>query len=1230
MLSPDVEIISFDIFDTLIWRPALSPSDLFDIIAGIVQKELHDPLFNFKEMRIETERYVRSRSVEDEITFDQITQAYQDIYGLEPAVVKKLRDTEVRVEKSLISTRPSGYRLFQFALSTQKPVYLVSDMYLPKAVVEDILASSGISGHAALYLSSDKLKTKKSGALYVDLIKKTHSAPEKIIHFGDNKQTDIKSASQVGIQAYHLPKISDVFFEYSGNVKVWQRHIKDIEPGARLALGLVAQKYEPFIFDNRNRNSQFNGSAGLLGYYAVGMLVLGLTRWVLNEAKRDGFTDVYFLARDGKLPIEAYRILSEVIKDAPTPHYLQASRRVCFPLAVTNKSELLQCTNWSSKSNNTTIRQLLEKDIGLPITEERLGYIKSKGYYDIDRAPNNFPTLLTDLSELHSEILNTLEAKREDTLAYYRSEIKDFSSSVLFDVGYRARMQRVLGKHSDSPVNAYYLFSYSEAESVYFKDGTSKNFLFPPTNRSYIREQYLTAILEILISDNAIGSLTGIAKSENGGFTFEHAEEELTSESRKVLSDIQSSSLQFVTDFTQTFGEYFDYVNFFPGTAIRFLEHFMSSPEAIDAKILDGIVFSNGPSEDFAFLGNGDHSYWKKGEKAISCQTNQTKSLPVKIAISKSEIKWFGDKGRLSMSGWCLTPEENFSITLSDQNGAELYTLRNTGAERRDVRKHHPDYCDAFAGWELKLDVSKNMAPTYVSATYTSADIKTKTRKKEVLKHTPVGSKGKGWALPLKKQREHAVRDAQSQYEDCVNNVRNRERWQSSLQSHPSAKKIMYLLMRPNAQINPYGPGLNKLARRDDAALTTFVSFGSADSDYDFGVEYERLPEVANLQTVQPPIKFTPKEIERKLQASHPALKEACDAQCVKWGFSWESAATRAILASDAFKEVLEFYQPDHLVIFSPKSVLARSYIAAAQALQIPYSGIEAGVLPGTLMVDIKGHMGESWIAQDADYFKSLPVSFLDLWKSQKYIRRVKRKNISRRPTVKIGRVKALGKRLKEQKKSVILYVGSNDVDSGHFPYKGTNKTHNSPFYPNSVEALNHLVEVCREFPDIHILAKHHPSMGRMPGYFDAEDTENVTFLGKDDSIQDCLSISDMCATILSQSAYEALIRKIPVLMLGRNQISGKDCAYELKSHDALRSLVVEAKENGLTKKMHSNFVKHTAQLMKYSAYDSSALGIGRDLKSLTADLLSILNGTYAAHLEYEFQALKAKFIDNA
>ncbi len=186
--------ISFDIFDTLLRRKVLHPTDVFTIVGE------KNGDFSFKEKRIKAEIEARQHATGEEVTLDDI---YKEL-GKEYETYKQ---DELEVESNQLSANPFLFEAYRYCQSQGKHIIITSDMYLPKVFLQKILHQNGIVFDHC-FVSSEYGVQKVTGRLFRKELEALHISPSQIIHVGDSVRADAIGAWRAGIKFVLIPKAS--------------------------------------------------------------------------------------------------------------------------------------------------------------------------------------------------------------------------------------------------------------------------------------------------------------------------------------------------------------------------------------------------------------------------------------------------------------------------------------------------------------------------------------------------------------------------------------------------------------------------------------------------------------------------------------------------------------------------------------------------------------------------------------------------------------------------------------------------------------------------------------------------------------------------------------------------------------------------------------------------------------------------------------------------------------
>lgn len=196
----ECEIVSFDIFDTLVERDCLLPSEIFIRMGKRIAGK--SGASSFCKARIEAERMARRKSKTGEVTLAEIHAILAAKLGTDAAQTAALEvDEELKSVRSKASVMP----LYEWAKANRR-VVLTSDMYLPSDVIRQMLSKCGIDGYEALFLSCECGADKVSGRLFEVMVDRLNVSNFEIAHVGDTVSADVRGAGLAGVLPVFIPR----------------------------------------------------------------------------------------------------------------------------------------------------------------------------------------------------------------------------------------------------------------------------------------------------------------------------------------------------------------------------------------------------------------------------------------------------------------------------------------------------------------------------------------------------------------------------------------------------------------------------------------------------------------------------------------------------------------------------------------------------------------------------------------------------------------------------------------------------------------------------------------------------------------------------------------------------------------------------------------------------------------------------------------------------------------
>jgi predicted HAD superfamily hydrolase len=598
--NPEHKYISFDIFDTLITRPFYRPTDLFYLLDKLYEKECRSNV-SFRQIRIDGEICARNMIQKQypdyqDVNIDEIYQYIEDTYGIPTEICSALKEQEKELEIQFCNVRKTTKELYDFALYAGKKIILVSDMYLDEETIKKILERNGYRGYSHIFLSSKERKLKHTGDLFQMVLDKLQISANHILHMGDNYNCDILKASESGFHTAYIPRTINVFEnkvkgfdtgecstlaqKVSGVILDRSKILESIGYGSMTAI--IANYYFDNPFRPFNSESDYNTDPYFIGYYALGMHLAGLLKWISKQTL--GYKRILFMARDGFLVKQAYDIWAKYIGQAPKSEYIYISRKMLLPMSINSTVEFMNLPIVYNQYSPSAILELLNFCTKKMAEEDRIEILK------------NAEILIEKKFESKYEYQNFMKfyleyfydedrhVKSKKLLERYYEDVKE--TDIAFDIGYSGNIQnafvQVVGKSIDVLfVHGDAVKSMQMSRKGKFKIETFYDFSPAVSGllREHILSDYNPTCIGIKQEGDAVIPVFGTVEKP---FTDTF-----------VIDKIHKGALQFITDYCSKFKDYFEYVTFKNYEVSLPFEAFLRIPKGKDMRIFEGSYFED-------------------------------------------------------------------------------------------------------------------------------------------------------------------------------------------------------------------------------------------------------------------------------------------------------------------------------------------------------------------------------------------------------------------------------------------------------------------------------------------------------------------------------------------------------------------------------------------------------------------------------------------------------------
>lgn len=449
------DVISFDVFDTLIFRPVALPTDIFYMVGQGFD------ILDFKNIRVWAEWDARMRckylNGHTEVTFADI---WSNLEKESNVPAEAGMEKEEYIEQMLCYANPFMLEVWKELIRRKKRIVIISDMYLSREFIEKILIKAGFVGAEQIYVSSEYALNKAGGTLFDKVISDLFQTDKKVakldrgidisrsnaklnqrknrfsmVHVGDNPRSDYQMAMGQGI---------DVFPYQNVNKNILVYRAMDMS-------SMIGGAYRGLV-----SNHLYNGLKSYsvdyeYGYIYGGLFVLGYCSFIHEYCSKNRVDKILFLSRDGDTLMQAYQKLFPEDQVA----YAYWSRKASTKLmADEDKHDYFRRFLYHKVNQKITIKEILcsmeleelvcelsdWKQIWLSVKEEEAYQNKENDFIDLmasdELTDKNVGGLRCFIEAKWNQVLAIYENQQAAAGKYYGNLLKDCNKVVAVDIGW--------------------------------------------------------------------------------------------------------------------------------------------------------------------------------------------------------------------------------------------------------------------------------------------------------------------------------------------------------------------------------------------------------------------------------------------------------------------------------------------------------------------------------------------------------------------------------------------------------------------------------------------------------------------------------------------------------------------------------------------------------------------------------------------------------------------------
>jgi len=354
------DVISFDVFDTLLMRKVLRPEDVFALEEAELREAGEDVPFAAWRLAADVDQQRQGHIP----TFDEIYAFLQEQHGFSAEQITRWKQREWELENAILVPRDDVVEAYQYAKAQGKTVCVTSDMYFPKQDMERLLAAKGVPLPDVCFVSCDFQSAKGDGGLFRPLL--DFAAGRSVLHVGDNEIADEAAPSQLGIDVYPVKKAAEVLALSScGHVLESAGTLED-----RTVLGTVLAHVfnSPFCLA-ASKGKVVLDTIDRMTWLCFLPITMKYLQYIVQTVQGQEDAIVLFVSRDGYFLQKVYASLEQTL-GLPPSVYFYTSRQACYGVMITDERELRRMMDVLPPDGPSDLRYVLEKMYGVPFSEE--------------------------------------------------------------------------------------------------------------------------------------------------------------------------------------------------------------------------------------------------------------------------------------------------------------------------------------------------------------------------------------------------------------------------------------------------------------------------------------------------------------------------------------------------------------------------------------------------------------------------------------------------------------------------------------------------------------------------------------------------------------------------------------------------------------------------------------------------------------------------------------------
>ena len=402
------KVVSFDIFDTLLFRKTNSPEVIFDLVGK------YFGIHGFRKIRMDAQNEASARAYAAfKYPHADMDQIYEVLSERQEMGVdwQKVKEYEIQMERDALVANREMLEIFHYVKSLGKRLVITTDMYLTANILSQILRDRGFDGFDRIYCSADEHKAKFNRDLFEHVAQQEGVDFGDILHIGDKARDDGEFPEAYGMKSFIIDRDADL-------EKIKNAGSSDVDKGI----------YK--ILCDQSKGFWYN-----LGVEVGGPIYLALYRYLREKAQG---RKIWFLARDG---YNLYRLFKNLGHE--NVEYVYTSRRA-LTLASISCLDEQAFQMLPPYTYGQTVGEILDY---LGVNRHEIMNLKKAGFDSFDDVIDT-PQIrekFRKIYQLHEEVfLDRCRMEREQAQKYFESIGFLNQDGICFDCGWQGSSQLLL------------------------------------------------------------------------------------------------------------------------------------------------------------------------------------------------------------------------------------------------------------------------------------------------------------------------------------------------------------------------------------------------------------------------------------------------------------------------------------------------------------------------------------------------------------------------------------------------------------------------------------------------------------------------------------------------------------------------------------------------------------------------------------------------------------------